>query len=173
MGTQDFFDIQGCWDTFREVKLLYGRLGFGERVDLFESDEPHGFTGPRRVATARWLRRWLLGEDDAITEPESPIAPDSELQCTRTGQVLSDLDGVSVFDLNAERERQLRPERSRFCKTATTSEFRSRMKDLLGLGGWSPSPRSIRVVEDRPGASAACERWRSRPSLESDLGPSS
>ena len=45
VGTRDFFDIQGSWDTFREVKLLYGRLGFGERVDLFESDEPHGFTG--------------------------------------------------------------------------------------------------------------------------------
>ena len=45
VGTRDFFDIQGSWDTFREVKLLYGRLGFGERIDLFESDEPHGFTG--------------------------------------------------------------------------------------------------------------------------------
>ena len=28
VGTRDFFDIQGSWDTFREVKLLYGRLGF-------------------------------------------------------------------------------------------------------------------------------------------------
>ena len=50
VGTRDFFDIQGSWDTFREVKLIYGRLGFGERVDLFESDEPHGFTKPRREA---------------------------------------------------------------------------------------------------------------------------
>ena len=74
VGTRDFFDIQGSWDTFREVKLIYGRLGFGERVDLFESDEPHGFTGPRRVASARWMRRWLLEDDDAITEPDLPIA---------------------------------------------------------------------------------------------------
>ncbi len=103
VGTRDFFDIQGSWDTFREVKLLYGRLGFGERVDLFESDEPHGFTEPRRVATVRWMRRWLLKIDDAITEAVSPIAPDQELQCTRTGQVLGDGPGVSVFDLNAQR----------------------------------------------------------------------
>ena len=47
VGTRDFFDIQGSWDSFREVKLIYGRLGFGERVDLFESDEPHGFTTPQ------------------------------------------------------------------------------------------------------------------------------
>ena len=46
VGTRDFFDIQGSWDSFREVKLIYGRFGFGERVDLFESDEPHGFTKP-------------------------------------------------------------------------------------------------------------------------------
>ena len=56
VGTRDFFDIKGSWDTFREVKLIYGRLGFGERVDLFESDEEHGFTRPRRIATARWMR---------------------------------------------------------------------------------------------------------------------
>ncbi len=70
VGTRDFFDIQGSWDTFREVKLIYGRLGFGERVDLFESDEEHGFTRPRRVATARWMRRWLLKKDDAVDEPD-------------------------------------------------------------------------------------------------------
>jgi dienelactone hydrolase len=151
VGTQDFFEIQGSWNTFREVKLLYGRLGFGERVDLFESDEPHGFTGPRRVATARWLRRWLLGKDDAITEPDAPVAPDRELQCTRTGQVLSELGGVSVFDLNAEREQQLRPERTGFCKTAGTGEFRLKLKELLGLASSCLSSPSIRVVDDRPG----------------------
>ncbi len=63
VGTRDFFDIRGSWDTFREVKLIFGRLGYGERVDLFESDEEHGFTRPRRIATARWMMRWLLKQD--------------------------------------------------------------------------------------------------------------
>ena len=101
VGTRDFFDIQGSWDTFREVKLIYGRLGYGERVDLFESDEEHGFTRPRRIATARWMRRWLLKQDEAVDEPDFPIATDAELQCTRTGQVLTDFQDRSVFDLNA------------------------------------------------------------------------
>ena len=83
-----FSTSAGSWDTFREVKLIYGRLGFGERVDLFESDEEHGFTKPRRVATARWMRRWLLKQDEPIDEPDFPIATDAELQCTRSGQVL-------------------------------------------------------------------------------------
>ena len=111
VGTRDFFDIRGSWDTFREVKLIFGRLGFGERVDLFESDEEHGFTKPRRVSVARWMKRWLLKQDEAIDEPDFPIATDAELQCTRTGQVLTDFKGVSVFDLNRERERELRKDR--------------------------------------------------------------
>lgn len=173
VGTQDFFDIQGSWDTFREVKLLYGRLGFGERVDLFESDEPHGFTGPRRVSATRWMRRWLLGKDDAITETETPVASDSELQCTKTGQVLSDLGGVSVFDLNEERDRQLKPERARFRETATAGEFRAKVREVLGLGRTSatPPPRSIRVLADQPGPSCRVRRetLSTEPGVDLDI----
>ena len=132
VGTRDFFDIQGSWNSFREVKLIYGRFGFGERVDLFESDEPHGFTRPRRVATARWMRRWLLNKDDAIDEPEFPIASDAELQCTRTGQVLSDFKDVSVFDLNRQREQSLRSSREAF-NAKPLAAFRSEVKTRLAL----------------------------------------
>jgi hypothetical protein len=55
----------------------------------------------------RWMRRWLSQTDDAPTEGETAIASDAELQCTRTGQVLSDLRGKSVFDLNADRAAEL------------------------------------------------------------------
>jgi dienelactone hydrolase len=148
VGTRDFFDIQGSWDTFREVKLLYGRLGFGERVDLFESDEKHGFTSPRRVASVRWLRRWLLKVDDAITEADCPIAPDKDLQCTATGQVLSELKGVSVFDLNAERERQLRDPRVQFSSSSSASAFRSGIRELLGLKNKRPSAQPVQIVSE-------------------------
>src|ERR687893_319663 len=48
VATQDFFDIQGAWTTFREASLLYGKLGYGERVAPFEFDDKHGFSKPRR-----------------------------------------------------------------------------------------------------------------------------
>jgi dienelactone hydrolase len=143
VGTQDFFDIQGSWETFREVKLIYGRLGYGERVDLFESDEPHGLTQPRRVATARWLRRWLLRIDDAVDEPDFPIAADRELQCTRSGQVLRDLGGVSVFDLNHRRERELASARAEFARTADAPAFRARVRQRLGLGTGSVPAQTL------------------------------
>src|SRR5262245_35747882 len=94
-GTQDYFDIQGAWTSFREAKLLYGLLGHGERVDLFEYNDKHGFSKPRREAALRWMRRWLLHKDDAPAEGEFAVHKDEELQCTRTGQVLEDFKGKS------------------------------------------------------------------------------
>jgi cephalosporin-C deacetylase-like acetyl esterase len=108
VGTQDFFDIDGSWTAFREAKEIYGIVEQGERVDIFESNEPHGFTHPRRQAAMRWMRRWLLGKDDSPTETDFPIATDQELQATSTGQVLSAFkDEVSAFELNARKASEL------------------------------------------------------------------
>jgi cephalosporin-C deacetylase-like acetyl esterase len=138
-GTQDFFDIQGAWTTFREAKLLYGLMGHGERVDMFEYNDKHGFSKPRREATLRWMRRWLLDRDDAPTEGAFPILKDADLQCTRTGQVLEDFKGKSVFDLNAEREVVLAKARKQLGHDDLLREVRR----LLGL------PSSIMKAELR------------------------
>ncbi len=111
-STRDFFDIQGTWTTFREAKQIYGLMGFGERVDLFEVNSGHGFPRPQREAAVRFFRRWMLSKDDAVTETTSQTVKDADLQCTRTGQVLEDLKGKSVFHLNAERARQLAERRA-------------------------------------------------------------
>ena len=57
------------------------------------------------------MMRWLLKQDTAVDEPDFPIATDAELQCTRTGQVITDFKDRSVFDLNAERARDLQAAR--------------------------------------------------------------
>jgi hypothetical protein len=138
VGTRDFFDIRGSWDSFREVKLIYGRLGFGERVELFESDEEHGFTKARRVAVARWMKRWLKKQDEPIDEPDSSIASDSELQCTQSGQVLIDFKGESIFDLARERDQELRKERVANRVRLKPDAFRTEVKNRLGLAQWKP-----------------------------------
>jgi cephalosporin-C deacetylase-like acetyl esterase len=127
VGTRDFFDIQGSWDTFREVKRIYCGLRMSERVDLFESDEPHGFTRPRRESCMRWMRRWLLGKDDAPVETDFPIAADRDLQCTETGQVLTSLRGKSVFDFNAERAEALDRKRTALGPEALREEIRKHL----------------------------------------------
>ncbi|MFO0910099.1 MAG: acetylxylan esterase [Isosphaeraceae bacterium] len=145
VGTKDFFDIDGSWTTFREVKEIYGTLGYGERIDLFESNEPHGFTRPRRVSCMRFLRRWLLDRNDAPTEPDFPIAPDRELQCTETGQVLSSLKGRSAFQLTAERAEELDRARAPRASHREPGELQALVKKTLDL----PGSQSILVENHR------------------------
>ena len=101
IASQDYFDQLGSWATFREASQVFAKLGHGERVSLFEYDDKHGFSRPRREAAMRWMRRWLLNLDDAPKEGDFKVFTDEELQCTRSGQVLADFKGISAFGLNA------------------------------------------------------------------------
>jgi len=99
-ATRDFVDIRGGWEMLREAKRIYTRFGYPERVDLVEADEKHGFTQPLRTASVRWMRRWLMGKDDAVDEPPFEPLPDDALRCTPDGQVQRLADARSVVDLN-------------------------------------------------------------------------
>ena len=129
VATKDFFNINGAWSTFREAKLLFGKLGHGERVSIFEYDDKHGFSKPRREAAMRWMRRWLLNKDDDPVEGDFPIFTDAQLQCTRSGQVLEDFKGKSVFHFNALKARELAKERVGM----TRKEARTTIEKLIGL----------------------------------------
>lgn len=141
VATRDFFDITGAWQTFRETKKLYGAAGFGERIDLFEFDDTHGFSMPRRVAATRWLRRWLIDKNDAIIEPNFAIFSDAQLQVTPSGQVLKEPDEKSVFELNCERAEKLATARNQ----KTNGELKSAIRNRLHL------PRTIKLANLRPG----------------------
>ena len=156
VGTQDFFDIDGSWITFRECKQIYGRLGFGERVDLFESDEPHGFTGPRRVAVARWMSRWLLRKDEPIDEPKTSIASITDLLCTASGQVLREFPGErSVFDLNTARAEELRAARPK----RSDVELRNEVRRLIGLAGRRIAPARPRHLASIEVGDRRVDKW--------------
>ena len=103
-ATRDFFSIDGTWDSYREVKRLYGLLGRGDHVDLYEYDDGHGHSKPRRAAAQRFFLRWLKGQDAPfLDEPELKLCKESELRCTKTGQVLTSIEGAkSIFELVRE-----------------------------------------------------------------------
>jgi len=127
VATRDFFDIEGAWRNYRENKKSFGTLGFGERVDLFEYDDTHGFSQPRRQAAVRWLARWLRGDDRPIAEPDFPIFTDAQLQVTDNGQVLSLAGEKSVFALNAEAAARLAAGRNSLVGDALRNAIRSRL----------------------------------------------
>ncbi len=130
-ATQDFFDIDGTWDAFREAKRLFTRLGYAERVDIIEHDATHGFAQPLREGAVRWMCRWLLDQDRVVTEPDFEIFSSEEALCSPDGQVML-LDGaVSVLDLNAARAEALRNTRAAFRQSVDDDAFREKVKALI------------------------------------------
>lgn len=145
-GTRDAtFDITGTWDVYREGKRFFSRLGLPERVDICEADEPHGFTQPLRVGAVRWMRRWLLEIDDAVSEPDLPVRPAHELYCTPSGQVLRLPGERSVFDLNRDRLAALLPKRNSFWKSTPPDEVRNAVRKLTRIRSFG----DIAVAERR------------------------
>jgi len=140
-ATHDFFDITGTWDTFRRAKRTYTRLGFAERVDLVEADEKHGFTTHLRVAGVRWMRRWLLGVDDAITEAKPALLTDAQVRCTPKGQVMLLKGARSVFDLNREVAAELAEKRRAFWKNTPADDAGAAVREVAGIRPMADLPR--------------------------------
>lgn len=136
--TQDFFDIRGTWDAFRQASRVYGRLGDAARVAMIEADGKHGIGQLGREAMVAWMRRWLLGIDAPVNESDSPLHSEQELQCTPAGQVLLLPDERSVFDLNQELARNLASERGEF-QRKTPAERRTAVREVAGIQAELPS----------------------------------
>jgi cephalosporin-C deacetylase-like acetyl esterase len=123
---RDFFPIGGARATYEEVRQTYGKLGLAGHIAIFEADDGHGYTKPRRERANRWFSRWL--EDQENTDPETPVQllSEQELQCTQTGQVSTSFPGAAdVYSLNRQRAEGLRADRK-----ATPDVVRARAAEL-------------------------------------------
>lgn len=153
-ATYDYFDIGGVWDTFRQAKRWYGRLGYPERVDLAEAEEKHGFSPLLRTAAVRWMRRWLLDAHDAIVETQTNVLSDKELHCTPKGQVML-LEGArSVYDLNRQLEDHLAEARRKRWNQEGRAAMLDEVRRLTGIRRMSelPLPQCQKTgVLHRPG----------------------
>ena len=147
-ATQDFVPIEGSWIAFRQAKRLYSRLGHPERVGLAETDDKHGYNSELRVAMVRFMRRWLLGIDDAIAEPASvETLPDRELLCTKHGQVLLEPGSHSIFDLNWETSAKLAEKRTREWSALSDADKRSLVRRVAGIWNNNDRPQVTATVQ--------------------------
>lgn len=150
------FDIDGTWDLFRQAKQFYGRLGYPERIELSEADIPHGMYLQHREAAARWMHRWLLGRDKVIQEVDPNALSDplsdqelrslsegdwtkEELYCTPEGQALLMPGEKSVFEINAEIERELRKLRTAAWEKLTDDLRRQLVRTTISPMNSDPS----------------------------------
>ncbi len=110
-ATEDFFDINATWETFRYAKRMFTRMGYAERVDIMENAAKHNYNQLQRQSVVRWMARWLCGRDEAITEPEIKIFTAEELRCSPKGQVMLMEGARTTYDLNADYEKELAQKR--------------------------------------------------------------
>src|SRR5690606_22799197 len=132
-ATQDFVPIAGTWDAFRQAKRVYARLGYAEQVDLIETDAKHGFSIQLRESAARWMRRHLLGADDAVFEQSSRLFTDRELTCTPHGSVLRLPGARSVFDLNRQESARLAAARREPWSARSAEARRKIVREIAGI----------------------------------------
>ena len=140
--TSDFFDIQGTWDAYRQAKRIYGRLGYPERIDLVEAEGGHGVQPMNLLAISRWMRRWLVGRDDAVEVTDAVVRPESELLCTPRGQTLLLAGAKSVFDLNVERERKLAEQRQKLWSSKPRAEMLDMVRKTAGVRSRKDMPKT-------------------------------
>jgi pimeloyl-ACP methyl ester carboxylesterase len=81
----------------------------------------------------RWMRRWLLGVDDSVTDSDVATWTVEDLQCTPDGQVLLLPDTKSIYDLQVTRELELAEQRRDFWLSATPDEGRDAIRQLTGI----------------------------------------
>ncbi len=94
---------RGHQDKLDHMLRFYEGLGVDKsRGQLVLVDGFHDMKQPKREACYAWLNKWFKRESEGGKEP--PLQPHSveELNCTKTGYVLSDLGGESGQTINAK-----------------------------------------------------------------------
>lgn len=152
--TDDFFDIGGTWQNFRQGKRIFGRLGRPEQIDLVEIEGKHGVTPQNLATTAHWMKRWLLDRDEPVNAVLLETRPAEELICTESGQVLTLAEEKSVFDLNTEQAERLAMRRRELWKDADEEVMRRQIAEKIhalmdvqtDAAGNQPEPRMVETL---------------------------
>jgi len=152
-ATRDYVPIAGAWETFREAKRIYTRLGYSERVDLVETDATHGYSVQLREASTRWMRRWLCGDDAPVFEQSVPSFSDKEIVCAPKGGVLALPGARSIGDLNRAEAARLAPLRQAAWAALSDGARRDRVREVA----------SIRPLAELPSARIESRGETTRP----------
>jgi cephalosporin-C deacetylase-like acetyl esterase len=140
-ATNDFFNIEGAWDSFRYAKRLYTRLGVPERVSLLEVDDKHGYSVTHHEGAGRWMSRWLLGKDQMLTQGEITLLNEQEYRCAPDGKVMNMPGARSVYDLNDDYAKELAQQRETLWKTGDHASLLEKVRQIAGVRKLADLPK--------------------------------
>ena len=132
-ATKDFFDIRATWETFRFAKRRFTMMGHPEKMDILESNAGHGGNQITQESIVRWMARWLQQRIEPISKQDIELFTEKELWCTPQGQVMLLPGERSIYDLNAELEKQWAEKRVARLLQMETSEFQAMVRSIAGI----------------------------------------
>jgi cephalosporin-C deacetylase-like acetyl esterase len=168
---RDFFNIRGARETYAEAKRIYELLGAGDKLKLFEADDVHGYSQPRRESAYEWFGTHLLGLTGPHPEAPLQIESDHDLQVTPTGQVCTSYpDAETMGSLNAAYARDIMPKVPKISSMGQFEKFRDelleKVRELIHYRR-SVSPLNVqnRGYESRPGMKVELLTFDSEPGI--------
>lgn len=121
--TDDFFNIEDAWQSFRGAKRIYSRFGLSEKIGIIEIEGEHGYCPAILDASVRWMLRWLAGRDELIVGPDPlPILTEEEICSTENG-IMSLPNARTTYDLNRDLNKTLAERRRVKLASITPEEF--------------------------------------------------
>jgi len=168
---QDFFNIRGTRETYAEAKRIYELLGAGDKLELFEADDTHGYTQPRREAAYRWFATHLLGLPGPRPEKPMLVEPERNLRVTPSGQVCTSYkDAETMGSLNAAYARTVMPKTPSVSSRQTFEIFRDellpKVRDLIHYRrSLTPLNLQSRGFTTRPGMKIEYLTYDSEPGI--------
>ncbi|MEA3478653.1 MAG: acetylxylan esterase [Bacteroidota bacterium] len=146
-ATEDFFDIHATWETFRFAKRRFSMMGQAEKVSILENNAGHNYNRIQRESIVRWMAKWLQQRVETITEPDIELFSEEELLCTSKGQVMLLPGERSIYDINAELEKQFAEKRVNLFSQMSTSESQAMVRAIAGISRLEELP-DLQVEEE-------------------------
>ncbi len=95
----DFFSIQGARETYEEVKQVYKIYGNEDLVQMIEDKGGHESTLKNRERAYAFFQKHLHHPGDS-SDLDVTVFSKKDLRVTKSGQVLTEFDGETIFSLN-------------------------------------------------------------------------
>jgi cephalosporin-C deacetylase-like acetyl esterase len=127
-----------------QIRQRYSQLGVADRFETEAANDPHAWTPKLRIATTRWLSRWLLQSPGPDREPEVELEKPETLYCTSNGSLKYSRIGANIFDVIRKQADSLPPPRE-----FTLAEISSKVARLLRYRQ-SETPLSPRILVTTP-----------------------
>jgi cephalosporin-C deacetylase-like acetyl esterase len=130
----------GTREIYQELKDVYSLHHASEKVGLSASNLPHDYDFFHRRATYEWFNKWLKEGQGTSTEADFDESPDSELNCTSTGQIVTSLGGRTAVRVNADRLRTIQS--SRNSGGQQNEKLRQTLREVLALPSSTSATRA-------------------------------